>query len=64
MRCSLCHQSLTPKNAWKGTTDRFYCSEFCSESEAVMPSYQHPPKELIDQQYVARLERLLPLRSR
>ncbi|HUE09444.1 MAG TPA: hypothetical protein VMQ54_00830 [Steroidobacteraceae bacterium] len=42
--------------------NRFYCSEFCAESETTIPSHRHPPKELIDQQYLARLERLLPLR--
>ena len=31
MHCSLCRQSLQPEHAWKGTTARFYCSEFCAD---------------------------------
>jgi hypothetical protein len=62
MHCSFCHHPLTPATAWKGTADRLYCSEFCADSETVIPARSHPPKEEIDQQYLARLERLLPLR--
>jgi hypothetical protein len=57
MRCAFCHHPLTPETAWKGTADRFYCSEFCDDSETVIPARSHPPKEEIDQ-----LERLLALR--
>ena len=62
MHCSFCHHPLIPNAAWKGTADRFYCSEFCADSETVMPARPRPEKEKIDQQYLARLERLLPLR--
>jgi hypothetical protein len=32
MRCPFCHQPIDRNNAWKGTADRFYCSEFCADS--------------------------------
>lgn len=63
MHCSLCGQSLQPEHAWKGTTARFYCSEFCAESENVPPSRPNLQKAQIDQRYLDRLERLLPLRQ-
>ena len=63
MLCSLCHKALEPMNAWKGTADRFYCSEFCADSETVIPAAQHAQKLQIDRQYIERLERLLPLRK-
>lgn len=62
MHCSFCDHPLTPETSWKGTADRLYCSEFCADSETVIPARLHPPKEEIDQQYLARLERLLRLR--
>ena len=31
MRCPFCHQPIDRINAWKGTADRFYCSEFCAD---------------------------------
>ena len=62
MRCSLCHQLLIPNNTWKGTAERLYCSEFCADSETIIPSSQYPAKEQMDRQYLARLERLVPLR--
>jgi hypothetical protein len=61
MLCPFCRQSLDPKSAWKGTAD-FYCSEFCADSETVIPSNRHSPKERFDRQYLARLERLVALR--
>jgi hypothetical protein len=62
MRCALCHQKITRNTAWKGSADRFYCSEFCSDSDAIIPSPRLVPKDQIDRQYMERLERLLPLR--
>ena len=39
MRCPFCHQPIDRNNAWKGTADRFYCSEFCADSEPyLLPS--------------------------
>ena len=62
MHCSFCHKPLLPENSWKGTAGRYYCSEFCADSETVIAARPLPPKEQIDKQYLARLERILPLR--
>jgi hypothetical protein len=32
-RCTLCGRPLAPTTAWKGRGERYYCSEFCAESE-------------------------------
>ena len=63
MLCPLCHRTINPKAAWKVAADRFYCSEFCAESETYIPVRQHVSKELMDRLYLQRLERLLPLRQ-
>jgi hypothetical protein len=63
MRCPFCHQPIDRNNAWKGTADRFYCSEFCADSEPIIPSRQQSLKERFDRQYLARLERLVALRQ-
>lgn len=63
MRCPCCHQPLDPKTAWKGAADRFYCSEFCAETEAVIPSQADSQKERFDRICQARLERLVVLRQ-
>ena len=34
MHCPVCEQAIDEAEAWKGTADRFYCSEFCADSEA------------------------------
>ena len=44
MRCPFCHQLIDRNNAWKGTADRFYCSEFCADSEPIIPSRQQSPR--------------------
>jgi hypothetical protein len=62
MRCAFCHQNINRQTAWKGSAGRFYCSEFCSDSEAAVPTPRLVPKDRIDRQYMERLERLLPLR--
>lgn len=33
MHCAFCNRTITPGFAWKVTSDRFYCSEFCADSE-------------------------------
>jgi hypothetical protein len=48
MRCALCHQPIDLRSAWKGTHDRFYCSEFCADSEGSAPIDQNSQKRLID----------------
>jgi hypothetical protein len=63
MRCPFCEQPIDRNNAWKGTADRFYCSEFCADSECVIPSRQQSLKDRFDRQYLARLERLVALRQ-
>jgi hypothetical protein len=63
MRCPFCEQPIGRNNAWKGTADRFYCSEFCADSECVIPSRQQSLKDRFDRQYLARLERLVALRQ-
>ena len=62
MHCLFCDQPIDRNNAWKGAADRFYCSEFCADSECVNPSRQQSLKERLDRQYLARLERLVALR--
>jgi hypothetical protein len=63
MRCPFCHQALNLKEAWKGTADRFYCGEFCADSETAISIQQHLLKERLDRQYLQRLERLVTLRQ-
>ena len=63
MRCPICHQAIKPQTAWKSAGGRFYCSEFCADSETVIPLHSRTAhKHEIDRQYRKRLERLLPLR--
>jgi hypothetical protein len=66
MKCAFCHQPIGTKPGWKGTSDRYYCSEFCADSENVLPLRQQRPevqKDRIDRQYIQRLERLLQFRQ-
>lgn len=60
MRCSNCHSVITPKTAWKGSANSFYCSEFCADVEAQDGSSCRVSKDEIDRQYIERLQRLLP----
>jgi hypothetical protein len=62
MRCAFCRQTIDRSTAWKASASRFYCSEFCSDSETVVPTQHRVAKDRIDRQYMERLERLLPLR--
>jgi hypothetical protein len=62
MLCPFCQEAIDPKSAWKGSADRFYCSEFCADSEIIMPAHQQTDKALFDVQYLDRLERLVQLR--
>ncbi len=63
MQCAFCGNPLEAKSAWKGAHSHFYCSEFCADSEPVIPSQMHSLKERFDQQYLARLGRLVALRQ-
>jgi hypothetical protein len=66
MNCPVCDQAIDEDNAWKGTADRFYCSEFCADSESDSQEVVALPttslKERFDRQYMQRLERLVVLR--
>jgi hypothetical protein len=62
MHCPVCKTRVLPEAGWKGMSDRFYCSEFCADSETIIPSIHPFNKEQIDQRYLERLERLVPLR--
>jgi len=63
MQCAFCDRLLEIKSTWKSDSNRFYCSEFCADSEAsaaapapvaatLLHLHTHRPYE--------RLERLLP----
>jgi hypothetical protein len=65
MRCPTCNQAIDHDKAWKGTADRFYCSEFCADSENIvsLPPPRRSLREHFDRQYMQRLERLVALRK-
>jgi hypothetical protein len=65
MRCPTCNQAIDHDKAWKGTAGRFYCSEFCADSENVvsLPPPRRSLREHFDRQYMQRLERLVALRK-
>jgi hypothetical protein len=60
MRCPCCHLIIDPRTAWKNSNNRFYCSEFCADSEISSLTAQVAQKEALDRQYIERLRRLLP----
>jgi len=60
MRCPSCHLMIDPRTAWKSSNNRFYCSEFCADSEISAPFERCVQKEIHDRQYLDRLRRLLP----
>ena len=62
MHCPTCRKFVEPRQAWKGLTRRFYCSEFCAEVESFEPDpdARARQKAEIDRQYIARLGSLLP----
>lgn len=35
MFCACCNRPIEPRHAWRGATDKFYCSGFCADSEYV-----------------------------
>jgi hypothetical protein len=67
MNCPVCDQAIDEAKAWKGTADRFYCSEFCADSEVDSEKVVALPttslRERFDRQYMQRLERLVALRK-
>ena len=61
MHCLSCHLIIASRTAWKTSPDRFYCSEFCADSEISAPFEQGRQKEVLDRQHLERLQRLLPI---
>jgi hypothetical protein len=63
MQCASCCKPLEFTSAWKGTSNRFYCGEFCADSEVsestTAPPSASPLEHHINRSY-ERLERLLP----
>jgi hypothetical protein len=33
LRCAFCNALLEPLSAWKGSSDNFFCNEFCAEAD-------------------------------
>ena len=44
MQCPFCRQTLDRKTAWKSTSGKFYCSEFCAEVESMAPAVTSLPR--------------------
>jgi hypothetical protein len=67
MNCPVCDLVIDEHKAWKGMADRFYCSEFCADSEGdsdkVVALPTTSPRERFDRQYMKRLHRLVALRK-
>ena len=66
MRCPFCDQPIDRKSAWKGAGDSFYCNEFCADhetAETTSPPAGQLPKDRFDQEYLARLARLVALKQ-
>jgi hypothetical protein len=65
MRCPSCDKAIDEHTAWKSAADRFYCSEFCADSETIapLPPPRRSLREHFDRQYMQRLERLVALRK-
>jgi len=61
MRCPSCRLLIDSRTAWKDSSNRFYCSEFCADSETSLAGEKFTPKEVHDRRYLERLRRLLPL---
>jgi hypothetical protein len=60
MHCPSCHLIIDPRTAWKNSTNRFYCGEFCADSEDFCTVKRCVQKEVFDRQYLERLRRLFP----
>jgi len=60
MRCPCCHTIIDPRTAWKNSINRFYCSEFCADSEIFATVEQFVQKEVLNRHNPDRLRRFLP----
>ena len=38
MQCVFCRKEIAPLGAWRSSSGKFYCSEFCAEAETNEPS--------------------------
>jgi hypothetical protein len=59
MRCPCCHTIIDPRTAWKNSINRFYCSEFCADSEISATVEQCVQKEVLDRRIPDRPLRFL-----
>jgi hypothetical protein len=65
MQCAFCGRPLEVNSAWQSASNRFYCSEFCADSEG--DEFVQAPASLLDHHLnrpYERLERLLPYMRR
>lgn len=66
MHCTFCGTPIDRRSAWKVADHRFYCSEFCADSETAdeRPAVAAPASatllDLHRNRPYERLERLLP----
>src|SRR4051812_27836796 len=37
MQCVFCGKGIAPLGAWRSSSGKFYCSEFCAEVETIEP---------------------------
>lgn len=33
MNCACCSRALDPRQAWKGSAEKFFCNEFCADDD-------------------------------
>ena len=68
MHCEFCGRPLAVNSAWKGASHKFYCGEFCAESEAPEAAVRKQVPSTLLQHHLhrpyERLERLLPYMRR
>ncbi len=67
MQCAFCGRPLKINSAWKGASNRFYCGEFCADSEMPEAARDQVPFTLLQYHLhrpYERLERLLPYMRR
>jgi hypothetical protein len=63
MQCACCGRPVEVKSSWKTARDRFYCGEFCADSEVSEVAPAPAPTTLLQHHTnrpYERLERLLP----
>jgi len=46
LECACCRRPIEPLYAYRGMTDKFYCGEFCADSE--IDEFRAPPNEARD----------------